>query len=351
MDDSLRLENAQKKEKRRRPLLQELSHLPRLRATQASQFKRPSPKTHTMPSRSEITWFGAGPALLPTDVLEGAAKALLDFDGTGLGIAEHSHRSELAGNILKEAKEDLINYLDIPEDYDVLFMQGGGTGGFSATVYNLIGVWVTKKKAQIAAQLSKPEDDPAVVEALKTAVETELKVDYLVTGSWSKKAYEEAVRLLGPEYVNVVADSRKANDGKFGKLPEESTWKLSKDHAMVYLCDNETVDGVEFPGFPKSLLPGSDGNGPIVVADMSSNILSRRIPVKNFSVIFFGAQKNLGIPGITGVIIKKSLLAPITPQPDVALLRKLSLPIPPIILQYDIIAKNNSLYNTLSIFE
>ncbi|KAF7545002.1 hypothetical protein G7Z17_g9512 [Cylindrodendrum hubeiense] len=304
-----------------------------------------------MPSRSEITYFGAGPALLPTDVLEGAAKALLDFNGTGLGIAEHSHRSELAGNILKEAKEDLINYLDIPADYDVLFMQGGGTGGFSATLYNLVGVWVTKKKAQISAQLSKPEDDPAVVEALKNAVETELKVDYLITGSWSKKASEEATRLIGPEYVNVVADSRKVNDGKFGKIPDESSWKLSKSAAMVYYCDNETVDGVEFPGFPKSLLPDLDGNGPIVVADMSSNILSRRIPVKNFSVIFFGAQKNLGTPGITGVIIKKNLLAPITPQPDVTLLRKLGLPIPPIILQYDIIAKNNSLYNTLSIFD
>ncbi|KAH7165826.1 pyridoxal phosphate-dependent transferase [Dactylonectria macrodidyma] len=304
-----------------------------------------------MPARSEITYFGAGPALLPTSVLEDAAQALVDYDGTGLGVAEHSHRSELASNILKEAKEDLANYLDIPEDYDILFMQGGGTGGFSSTLYNLVGVWVTKKKAQIASQLGKPEDDPAVVEGLKTAVETELKVDYLVTGSWSKKASEEATRLLGPEYVNVVADSRKINDGKFGKLPEESTWSLSKRAALVYYCDNETVDGVEFPGFPKSLLPDSEGNGPIVVADMSSNILSRRIPIKNFSVIFFGAQKNLGTAGITGVIIKKSLLAPITPQPDVALLRKLGLPIPPIVFQYDIIAKNNSLYNTLSIFD
>ncbi|KAL6402153.1 phosphoserine aminotransferase [Ilyonectria robusta] len=216
----------------------------------------------------------------------------------GEADAEHSHRSELAGNILKEAKEDLINYLEIPETYDT--------------------------------------------------VETELKVVYLVTGSWSKNAYEEAVRLLGPDYANVVADSRKVNDGKFGKLIEESTWNLSMDHAMGYLCDSETVDGVEFPGFPKSLLPGSDGNGAIVVADMSSNILSRKIPVKNFSVIFFGAQKNFGITGITGVMIKKSLLAPITPQPDVALLRKLSLPIPSTILQYD---KNNSLSNTPSIFE
>lgn len=304
-----------------------------------------------MPAREETFYYGAGPALLPTDVLETAAQALLNYKDTGLGIAEHSHRSELASNILNEAKADLKSYLDIPDDYEVLFMQGGGTGAFSASLYNLVGVWVTRKKVQIAAQLSKPEDDAAVVEGLKMAIEEKLKVDYLITGSWSKKAHEEATRLLGPEYVNVVADGRKINDGKFGKIPDESTWNLSKDAAMVYFCDNETVDGIEFPQFPKALAPGPDGEGPIVVADMSSNILSRRIPVKNFSVIFFGAQKNLGTPGITGVIIKKSLLSPTTPQPDAALLRKLSLPIPPIILQYDAIAKNNSLYNTLSIFE
>ncbi|TQS31806.1 hypothetical protein Golomagni_07900 [Golovinomyces magnicellulatus] len=120
---------------------------------------------------------------------------------------------------------------------------------------------------------------------------------------------------------------------------------------MVYYCDNETVDGVEFPGFPKSLEPKGDGQDPIVVADMSSNILSRRIPVSNFSVIFFGAQKNLGSTGITVVIIKKNLLPPQTPQPSATLMRQMGLPIPPIILQYETIAKNNSLYNTLSIFD
>ncbi|KAF4450477.1 phosphoserine aminotransferase [Fusarium albosuccineum] len=278
-----------------------------------------------MPARSEITYFGAGPALLPTDVLETAAQALLDFQGTGLGIAEHSHRSELATNIINEAKADLASYLDIPDDYEVLFMQGGGSGEFAATMYNLVGAWVTSKKAQVVATLNKPEDDPAVEQELRNAVDKELKADYIVTGGWSQKASEEAKRLLGPEHVNVVADARKVNDGK--------------------------LSGVEFPAFPKSLTPGPDGEGPIVVADMSSNILSRRIPVKNYSVIFFGAQKNLGCTGITVVIIKKSLLPPKTPQPPAALLRKLGLPIPPIIFQYETIAKNNSLYNTLSIFD
>ncbi|PTD05009.1 Phosphoserine aminotransferase [Fusarium culmorum] len=263
-----------------------------------------------MPSRSDITYFGAGPALLPTDVLETSAQALVNFQDTGLGIAEHSHRSELATNIINEAKVDLASYINIPEDYEVLFMQGGGTGEFSATMYNLVGAWVTKKKAQIVANLKTPEDDPRVEQELRNAVEKELKTDYIVTGGWSQKASEEAKRLLGPEHVNIVADARKINDGKYGKIPEESTWNLSKDAALVYYCDNETVDGVEFPAFPKSLAPGPDGEGPIVVADMSSNILSRRIPVQNFSVIFFGAQKNLGSTGITVVIIKKSLLPP-----------------------------------------
>ncbi|KAF5536285.1 tRNA modification GTPase [Fusarium phyllophilum] len=304
-----------------------------------------------MPTRSEITYFGAGPALLPTDVLEKAAQALIDYEHTGLGIAEHSHRSELATNIINEAKADLASYIDIPEDYEVLFMQGGGSGEFSATLYNLVGAWVTKKKAQIVANLKAPEDDPRVEQELRNAVEKELKTDYIVTGGWSQKASEEAKRLLGPEHVNIVADARQINNGKYGKIPEESTWNLSKDAALVYYCDNETVDGVEFPAFPQSLTPGPDGEGPIVVADMSSNILSRRIPVRNFSVIFFGAQKNLGCTGVTVVIIKKSLLPPKTPQPPAALLRRLGLPIPPIIFSYETIAKNNSLYNTLSIFD
>lgn len=112
-----------------------------------------------------------------------------------------------------------------------------------------------------------------------------------------------------------------------------------------------TPIGVEFPSFPEVLKPKADGTGPIVVADMSSNILSRRIPVKNYHVIFFGAQKNLGCTGVTVGIIKKSLLPPTTSQPTPALLRKLGLPIGPIVLSYETIAKNNSLYNTLSIFD
>ena len=304
-----------------------------------------------MPSRSEITYFGAGPALLPTEVLEKAAQALLDYNGTGLGIAEHSHRSELATNIINEAKSDLATYLDFSaQEYETIFLQGGGTGEFAASVYNLVGAWVARQHAALL-KANPDADEATVVAELRKKIESDLKLDYIVTGGWSLKAYQEAVRLLGPEYVNLVADARTVNDGKFGRIPDQSTWKLSKDAALVYYCDNETVDGVEFPEFPSVLAPAADGTGPIVVADMSSNILSRRIPVSNYSLLFFGAQKNLGSTGVTVAVLKKTFLPPTTTQPSAALMRKLGLPIPPIVLQYEIIAKNNSLYNTLSIFE
>lgn len=178
----------------------------------------------------------------------------------------------------------------------------------------------------------------------------ELRLDYLVTGSWSQKASQEAVRLLGPDHVNVAIDAKKANNGKFGTIPPESTWQLSDAPAMVYLCENETVDGVEFPNFPKVLESKSANDKTIVVGDFSSTILSRRIPFDQFSLIFFGAQKNLGMPGITPVIIKKSLLSVLS-QGSPETVRKLGLPVAPTILDYAVTAKNNSLYNTLSIFE
>lgn len=198
-----------------------------------------------MPTRSEITYFGAGPAALPTEVLEKAAEALLDYQGTGLGIAEHSHRSQFATDIINNAKADLATYLGIPDDYEVLFMQGGGSGQFSATVYNLVGAWVSQKKAAILKENGVEEKDaePEMIERELRKALDDLKLDYIVTGSWSLKAYQEAQRLLGKKHVNLVTDARTINDGKFGKIPDESTWNLSKNAAMVYYCDNETVDG------------------------------------------------------------------------------------------------------------
>lgn len=307
-----------------------------------------------MPDRSEITYFGAGPAGLPTDVLEVASQALLNFNDTGLGLAEHSHRSELATNIINEAKADLASYLGIDTSkYDILFMQAGGTGEFSAVVYNLVGAWVARKLREIGGDLK----DEALYAALREHIDGpkgKLVLDYIVTGSWSLKAYQEAVRLVGPEHVNLVVDAREHNGGKFGVVPDQKHWKLSQDAALVYYCDNETVDGVEFPEFPAVLRKSYEKDGvqfPIVVGDMSSNILSRRVPVDEHSIIFFGAQKNLGTPGVTVAIVKKTFLPPTCSQPAPTIMRKVGLPVPPIMLQYQEMAKNNSLYNTLSIFE
>jgi phosphoserine aminotransferase len=252
-----------------------------------------------MPNREDITYFGAGPALLPTPVLEAASKSLLNHNSTGLGLAEHSHRSPLAHKVLADTKTALTSLLDIPESYEILFMQAGGSGEFSAVVYNLVNVWVERRRRLAEKELdtegrSKEEVAKNVSKRLKKEKEEELKLDYLVTGSWSLKASQEAARLLGPEYVNVAIDSRESNGGNFGTIPEESNWKLTskkdggKGSAFVYYCDNETVDGVEFPSFPKCLESsgGDEEDEPVVVADMSSNILSRYVDVKKFGVIF-----------------------------------------------------------------
>lgn len=120
-------------------------------------------------------------------------------------------------------------------------MQGGGSGEFS-TAYNLVGVWVERRKQTIRKDLGITGDkeipEDVILKELEKAVQEELKIDYLVTGSWSLKASQEEARLVGPEYVNVVADVRKVNDGMFGKIPDESSWKLSKNPAMVYYCHN-----------------------------------------------------------------------------------------------------------------
>lgn len=213
-------------------------------------------------------------------------------------------------------------------------------------MYNSVSIWVEKQRQQL---LQSGASDDEVLKKLQEKLK-ELRLDYLVTGSWSLKASQEAIRLLGPEHVNIATDARKANDGKFGTIPPESSWQLSDTPAMVYLCENETVDGVEWPRFPKALESRAADDKTIVVGDFSSTILSRRIPFDQFSIVFFGAQKNLGMPGITPVIIKKSLLSTLS-QSSTEIVRKLGLPVSPTILDYAVAAKNNSLYNTLSIFE
>jgi phosphoserine aminotransferase len=298
-----------------------------------------------MPSRGDIYYFGAGPAPLPTPVLEEASKVLLNYKDGGIGITEISHRSADANEILSNAKSGLRQLLDIPESdgpdgYQILFLHGGGSGEFSAVVYNLVSVWVAKQQKQLNIDIN----DESSLQRLRERV-AQMKLDYLVTGSWSLKASQEAARLMGSEHVNVVSDSRKHREGKFGLIAKPSTWNSTKndaDVAFTYYCDNETVDGVEFPVSP---------SGPNLVADMSSNFLSRAVDVRKHAVIFGGAQKNIGTTGITIAIVSNAMLPPQAEMADPTLLRKLGLSVGPVVLDWPTVAKNNSLYNTLPIFD
>ena len=200
-----------------------------------------------MPSREEVAYFGAGPAPLPTPVIEAGGKAFVNYKNTGIGLAEISHRSPTANAILAEAKSALNTLYDIPENYEILFMQAGGSGEFSAVVHNLVSVWVERRRRKAERDLGK--DEVKILERLRREVSEELKVDYIVTGSWSLKASQEAARLIGAKYVNIALDARKANNGKFGQIPDEETWSLTPakrdggtGSAFIYLCDNETVD-------------------------------------------------------------------------------------------------------------
>ena len=334
-------------------LAKTLHHHLRTRDSRSPTIPRIYPaKFANMPTRDEISYFGAGPAPLPTPVIEASAAALINFEDTGLGLSEISHRSPTANKVLADAKQALATLYEFDlDEYDVLFMQGGGTGEFSASVQNCVGWWVERRRRAALKDLGEGKDGE-VVERVRKEIKEELKVDYLVTGSWSLKASQEASRLIGGRYINVAVDARKVNGGKFGVIPEEKDWSLSdsKKSAMTYWCDNETVDGVEFPKYPESLKGRGEDDG-VVVADMSSNFVSRKVNVRDYGVIFGGAQKNLGIAGITVIIVKKSLMAL---TPSAAFLQQLSDVLPsaitPIVFDFATIAKNNSLYNTLPIF-
>nr|POF14282.1 phosphoserine aminotransferase [Quercus suber] len=285
-----------------------------------------------MPSRNDVYYFGAGPAPLPTPVLEEASQVLLNYNDSGVGITEISHRSKDATKILEHTKSGLRKLLDIPQSegpdgYEILFLQGGGSGEFSAVVLNLLSVWIAQK------------------ERSKTDVEQHMKLDYFVTGSWSLKASQEAARLIGSEKINIVTDARKHRDGKFGVIPTKDSWTptAGEDNVVLtYYCDNETVDGVEFQSAP---------DGPNLVADMSSNFLSRAVDVRKHVAIFGGAQKNIGTTGITIAIVSNRILPPHAKMADPAVLRSFGLPVGPIVFDWPTIAKNDSLYNTLPIFD
>ncbi|RUS24858.1 pyridoxal phosphate-dependent transferase [Jimgerdemannia flammicorona] len=248
-------------------------------------------------------------------VLLKAQAEFLDYGNTGMSILELSHRSKDFETLVNKAKEDLTHLLSIPDNYDILFMQGGGTTQFSAVVYNLL----------------------AAHRKLHPSAPANPLVDYLITGSWSAKAAEEAAR-LGAN-VNIVINTKKLR-GAYTSVPPASEWRLSgPDAAYVYYCDNETVDGVEF-----STVPDIDPAVPLVV-DMSSNILSRRVDVARFGVIYAGAQKNIGPAGVTVVIIRRDLLV----GPNSAASPE-GAPLRPLMLDYKTHADHNSLYNTPPMF-
>ena len=207
--------------------------------------------------------FSAGPAALPTAVLERAQRELLDFQGTGMSIMEVSHRGSTFLAVAEAAEARLRSLMGISEEYAVLFLQGGATMQFSAVPLNL----------------STPGQTVA----------------YVNTGAWSKKAIKEAGR-----YANVVVSASSEGEN-FTTIPERASWNVPADAAYLHVCANETIGGVEFPAAP-------DAGGVPLVGDFSSTILSRPIDVNAWDVIYAGAQKNVGPAGLTLVIVKRELL-------------------------------------------
>ncbi len=230
--------------------------------------------------------FAAGPSTLPLDVLEEAQRDLLDFAGTGMSVTEISHRNKAFEAIVNEGEALLRELLNIPEDYAVTFVQGGASTQFAAVPLNLMH----KGKA-----------------------------DYVVTGNFAKKAYEE-----GKIYGDAVAIASSA-DKTYTYIPDVDTLNFREDTDYVHICSNNTIFGTRYSKFPTTKAP--------LVADMSSEILSREIDVSKFGVIYAGAQKNLAPAGVTLVIAKRDLI-------------QAPLAICPTMLKWKIQDENKSLYNT-----
>lgn len=237
---------------------------------------------------SRIYNFSAGPAMLPEAVLQVACNEMLDWQNSGMCVMEMSHRGKAFVSIAEKAEADLRQLMNIPENYHVLFLQGGASSQFAMIPMNLLA---DKKTA-----------------------------DYVNTGQWSKKAIAEAKRYCE---VNVVASSEAE---KFATIPDFDNWQLNKEAAYLHYTPNETIGGLEFDYIPDVNVP--------VIADMSSTILSRPIDVSKFGMIYAGAQKNIGPAGITVVIIRKDLV-----NEDV-------MAETPSMFKYQTHVKNDSMYNT-----
>ena len=232
--------------------------------------------------------FSAGPAVLPEEVLQDAADEMLDYRGTGMSVMEMSHRSKAYDTIIKEAEADLRELMNIPDNYKVLFLQGGASQQFAMIPMNLM-------KNRVA--------------------------DYIVTGQWAKKAYQEA-SLYGK--ANKIASSE---DKTFSYIPDCSDLPISEDADYVYICENNTIYGTKFKTLPNT-------KGKPLVADVSSCFLSEPVDVTKYGVIYGGVQKNIGPAGVVIVIIREDLITE-----DV-------LPGTPTMLRYKIHADADSLYNT-----
>ena len=241
---------------------------------------------------TQIFNFSAGPAVLPKEVLQQAADEMLNWHGSGMSVMEMSHRGPEFISIYQEAVRDLRELLNVPDNYRILFLQGGGLAQNAVIPMNMVG-----RKSQPAT------------------------IDFVHTGSWSGKSIKEAARYAN---VNIAAS---AEEGKFTLVPPQESWKLSRDAAYLHVCTNETIDGVEF-----NFVPTVQGDTPIV-ADMSSHILSRVIDVSKYGVIFAGAQKNIGPAGLTLAIVREDLIGH-------------ALPICPSAFDWKLVADADSMYNT-----
>ncbi|MBQ3588813.1 MAG: 3-phosphoserine/phosphohydroxythreonine transaminase [Clostridia bacterium] len=231
--------------------------------------------------------FSAGPSMLPLEVLEKAASEMLNYKGSGMSVMEMSHRSPVYDEIIKEAEALLRKLMNIPDNYKVLFLQGGASTQFAAVPLNL----------------------------MKTG-----KADYIVSGQFSGKAQKEAMKY---GEAKIVASSKDAN---FAFIPETNKDSFSKDADYVHVCFNNTIYGTKFPYIPET------GDIPLV-ADMSSCIISEPVDVSKFGLIYAGAQKNMAPAGLTVVIVREDLIG--NARPDT-----------PAMLDYKLMADNDSMYNT-----
>ncbi len=237
---------------------------------------------------SRVYNFSAGPAVLPESVLKSAAEEMLDYKGCGMSVMEMSHSSKAFEEIIKTAESDLRELMHIPDYYKVLFLQGGASQQFAMIPMNLM-------KNKVA--------------------------DYIVTGQWAKKAYQEAAKY---GKVNKIASSE---DKTFSYIPDCSDLPISEDADYVYICENNTIYGTKFKELPNT-------KGKTLVADVSSCFLSEPVDVSKYGIIYGGVQKNIGPAGVVIVIIREDLITE-----DV-------LPGTPTMLTYKTHADADSLYNT-----